>query len=157
MESSRSYSLIEIVPELYRPLLLWPVSSPHQSPGRWSLVCFHLTDEEAEAQRREVICPRLWPSLSLRAAASKGRYEDSLRWYVGSTIVIINIPWQNSGFLATLRPVTAEVPKLSCAIEISGVFDKNLGALVPQPSKESDSGGLEWARGLLLQLFGGFF
>lgn len=74
---------------------------------------------------------------------------------MGSTVVI-TIPRQNYGFPASLRPVAAEVPRLGCAIEIFGVFDKNLGALVPQPSKESDPGGLGWARGLLLQLFGGF-
>lgn len=120
------------------------------------MACSHLTDEEVEAQRREIICPRLWPSLSLRVPASKGHYEDSLRWHMGSTVVIINIPQQNSEFSGSLRPLTAEVPKLGCAIEISEVFDKNLGALFPQPSKESDPGGLGWTRDLLLQLFEGF-
>lgn len=76
---------------------------------------------------------------------------------MGNIVVIGNIPhWQDCRFLGSLRSMRAEVPKPDCATETSGEFSKNLCALVPQPSKDSNPGGLGWARGLLFQLSGGF-
>lgn len=96
-------------------------------------------------------------SLSLSVPTSEGCHEDSLRWHMGNIIVIGNIPHcQDYRFPGSLRSIRAEVPKPDCATETSGEFSKNLCALVPQPSKGSNPGGLGWARGLLFQLFGGF-
>lgn len=77
---------------------------------------------------------------------------------MGNIVVFVAIPlWQDCRFPGSLRSIRAEVPKHDCATETSGEFSKNLCALVPQPSKDSDPGGLGWARGPLFQLFGGFF
>lgn len=87
-----------------------------------------------------------------------GCWEDSPSWRGGNSIVtMVLVPHQqNCGLPGFLRLAGVEIPKPSCAVTTSGEFDKNLGALVPHPSKAAGPGGLGWARHLLFQLFGDF-
>jgi hypothetical protein len=66
-------------------------------------------------------------------------------WPVGNSVLIITIPHLQSPRLpGSLRSARAKLPKPGHAIGTAGEFDgKNPGALICQPSEDSNPEGLE--------------